>query len=680
MAWRWVLLVACMLLAVLPAWTQVTETPEPPSEIPRVTPDRVHPTWAGFQPEFHAYICPFPVPGDYNPSEIVCGYVLVPEDRSHAESRLIQLSVLVIKSTSENPELGAIMRLTGGPGGPSLGAGRVRAYQSPANRALREKADLVFFDQRGVGYSEGAFCRALPLPYQYGLPVTPEGFEVYEREVRRCFEEARARGVFVEGYTNWQNALDVRDIRRALGYETWNLFGVSYGTELAQGVMRVDTDGVHAVILDSVVPQGLAARDLDQITANGFRSALDAMTQMCRADPACAAEYEDLGARFLAAMAGFAEAPLILENVAPTAGQERIILDGRTIGDAVFQALYSHTVYGDLPALLHVLETRDVETLRTYVDVLGYPLDHAYGSGMSVTINCRGGFRQRVDAPPPPGPDGTALLAHIGSTNFARNCAAVFEASEDPTASPLVSEIPTLITTGAVDPITPPYYADLVLPGLANAQRLDFPHTGHGALLTHWDNCGRDTLIAFFSAPMAALDQTCPKSVSTPDFLVKLRHTKAPYHFARGLQAGRYPILTLTALGILATLVFVFPFTMLARRMDSTNSAEYGRARLLTAVGSALSIAGCTLAVGSVLATAASHQASLPVGVPASIGWAGWLGLAGCLLCFTALWRVWQTRSPDQRLGTRLAIGLGVLASAILLWFLFSIDAGPILL
>lgn len=684
MAWRGL---GMMLLAVLFASLTLAQEPaemrpEPAvtGQVPAITPDRIHPAWASFQPRFTEYVCPFPVPGKYDPDEIVCGYVLVPEDRTNAASRLIQLSVLVIKSTSEAPELGAVMRLTGGPGGPSLSGGRVSAYSSPANAELRAKADLVFFDQRGVGYSEGQFCRALPLPYQYGVPLRPDGYDAYRAARAQCFEEARQRGIFIEGYTNWQNALDVRDIRRALGYEQWNLFGVSYGTELAQGVMQVDPQGTRAVILDSVVPQGLATPDLNQLTANGFRSALNGLQAMCDADPACAKAYPDLDQRLIAAMAGYSEAPLVLEDISPTAGRDRLVLDGYVVGDAVFQALYSRRVFGDLPALLHVLETRDADTLKTYVDVLGYPLDHKYGSGMSVTINCRGGFREVASAPSPPGPDGSALLPFVGSTNFAQSCGEVFETSADPTVTRVQSDIPTLITTGSVDPITPAYYADLVEAGLTHSQRLDFPYTGHGDLLSHWDACGQTTLIAFFTDPMAELGTACPDSVSTPDFLVDMRFTKAPYHFALGLQGGRYPLVTLTALATLLALIITFPLTAIARSVDGRPGANYGRARLLTAFGAAFSLAGSALAISTVLGMATSHQASLPVAVPASIGWAGWLGLVGAVLSLFALWRTWQTRSPDQRLGTRLAMLAGALASLAVLWFLFSIDAGPFLL
>ena len=239
----------CLLAPLAAAQTD----PDLPA-LPILAPDRVHSNWADFQPEFTPYVCPFHAKApDYDPEEFRCGYVLVPEDRTKPDSRLIKLSVLSIKSTSDNPERRAVIRLTGGPGGPSLGAGRIFAYQGANAQAFREAADLIFFDQRGIGYSEGHFCRAVPRNFQFGVPIE-EGVERSKAAFETCLDEARARGIEVDGYTTWQNALDVRDIRIALGYEQWTLFGVSYGTSLGQSILQVDEDGVRAAILDSVVP------------------------------------------------------------------------------------------------------------------------------------------------------------------------------------------------------------------------------------------------------------------------------------------------------------------------------------------------------------------------------------------------------------------------------------------
>lgn len=645
-------------------------------------PDRVHPAWAAFEPEFRPHVCPFPATPGENPDEFRCGYVMVPEDRTDPGSRLIRLSVLKVASTSPDPYLGAIVRLDGGPGGPSLSAGRVTAYRRSENAPLRAAADLIFFDQRGVGYSEGHFCRAVTLPYQTGLPIDGGGQADFQAALERCFEEARAGGIAVEGYTNWQNALDVRDLRRALGYESWSLFGVSYGTELAQGVMRVDAAGVRAAVLDSPVPAGYATNNLDGMYAAGFRSALDAIDRMCAADPACAAAYPGLAQRFISAFAAYDETPLRLSRVNHRRARDgELLIDGDLAAGAIFQALYRASVYPSLPAMLHVLESRDEAALRAYVDVLGWPIDHTFGHGMSVTISCRGGFREDPGAPPPHGAPEPLLSQWMDTTQFWTGCEPLAGTAPDPTARPLVSDIPTLILTGEADPITPPYYADVMMPGLANAQRVGFPHTGHGALITHWDRCGRDLLMAYLTNPMTPLEASCAAETPAPDFLVKMRLTREPYRFGLKLQRQDYPWLTIGAGGLLALLLLAFPLGTLARQIDSRRSGDYGRARTLTWIGAGLSLAGAALALHTILFTAEAYPAALPVGVPASIGWAGWLALIGFVLCLAGLVQLARNWSgPSKTAGTRLAILFAALASGALLWFLFRIGAGPVVL
>ena len=51
-----------------------------------------------------------------------------------------------------------------------------------------------------------------------------------------------------------ESAADVEALREALGYEEWNLFGISYGTRLALTVLQRLSGGGASVILDSVFP------------------------------------------------------------------------------------------------------------------------------------------------------------------------------------------------------------------------------------------------------------------------------------------------------------------------------------------------------------------------------------------------------------------------------------------
>ncbi|MEM1372279.1 MAG: alpha/beta fold hydrolase, partial [Pseudomonadota bacterium] len=499
---------------------QLTAEPAAPIEA-------VHPVWDSFEPKFTPYICPFHAQAPtYDVDEFRCGYVLVPEDRTNPDSRLIQLSVLNIKSSSENPERRAVVRLTGGPGGESLSAGRILAYSAPQNKRFRDAADLIFFDQRGIGYSEPNFCRGIPLPYQYGLATAPSR-EAHIESNRQCMADARAKGIAIDAYSTWQNALDVKDIRKALGYEQWTLFGVSYGTELGQAILEVDEDGVRAAILDSVVPAEPVETGGWGAIAYGFRSALTSLNADCQADPACARDVGDMTERFIASIQAYEDDPLILDGMDEGSFEDgRLVFDGTLAAGAVFQALYPNVLYPDFPSLLKALETRDTAAMKAYADVLARPRNHTYGHGMQLIANCRGSVQvtdnqaAAVEAAEP------ILSQYSSFSQWDDICKSIYRIDPDPAVKKLVTDVPILVAAGTTDPITPPRFGQAIMPGLSNGQYVEFPHTGHGVLVSHFDGCGGDLWLAFLNDPMAPLDTTCIADIAAPKFLTRLIETK----------------------------------------------------------------------------------------------------------------------------------------------------------
>ena len=89
-------------------------------------------------------------------------------------------------------------------------------------------------------------------------------------------------GVDLAAYNSAENAADLADLRTALGIDGWNLYGVSYGSNLAMSELRDHPEGIRSVVLDScrspqqhrrdlvVGPGELLGRDL-----RGLRGATD---------------------------------------------------------------------------------------------------------------------------------------------------------------------------------------------------------------------------------------------------------------------------------------------------------------------------------------------------------------------------------------------------------------------
>ena len=120
-------------------------------------------------------ICPFKGDIDYDPGEIECGLLQVPENRENPNSRFIELHFIKLNSTwddeaeeDEDDESGLapgrrddpVLYLTGGPGA------HASYYVDRFNdHGIRKHRDMYILEQRGIGHSHD-FC------LKYGAPGT----------------------------------------------------------------------------------------------------------------------------------------------------------------------------------------------------------------------------------------------------------------------------------------------------------------------------------------------------------------------------------------------------------------------------------------------------------------------------------------------------------------------------
>lgn len=215
------------------------------------------------------------------------GFFEVPEDRRDPNSRKIRLSYVRFASTAAKPGP-PIVYLAGGPGG--LATRAAGGPRFPIFMALREVADVIAFDQRGTGLSNA-------IPERPASTRPPPAFTQAELTsyFREDFQSAWAdwtkAGVAMTGYNTEQNADDIDDLRRHLGAEKIDLWGISYGSHLALSVLKRHGDRVNRVALASLEGQ-------DQTVKRP--AAVDALLRqvdgLLAADPAVRAAIPDLPA------------------------------------------------------------------------------------------------------------------------------------------------------------------------------------------------------------------------------------------------------------------------------------------------------------------------------------------------------------------------------------------------
>lgn len=652
-------------------------------------------------------VCPFRAEIDYEPGQIECGFITVPENRSNRDSRLIRIHFVRIAATGDeegegDDEVGdaeageevrgdPIIYLTGGPGvGVTSYVSRLREHEVVKHR------DLYIIEQRGIGAS-GDLCPYFNETNRAALWTE----SVYEAEVeaaermRACFQTSAEAGIDLSGYNTIENARDVRALREALGFDQWNVWGISYGSHLGQMLLREDPEGVRAIVLDAIVPNDIG--DLMRI-GRWANLVLDNIVSTCEGAAVC----ENLEARFDSALEQAKAEPVIVETDQTELYPEgRVRFGGELLAFAPFSMMYEQDEHPAIPAVMDTLitavETRDM----TVYDLLasggagGPPSGMTLSLGMANAIRCNDGYyaaSARVaqsDLEENPRFQGL-IFTPEGAAYQAQVCVEEGLGPRNREAYELVqTDIPALIVNGGWDPVTPPPLARAIAPGYSNGRYIEVPYAGHGPTRS-MSECAGGVLTAFFDNPdPAALDASClEEGVERPEYL-DLFETNAIRR--AGIMAGDDPK-TLAGPGawagasLLALVIafFAYPMGWLARAIDrrpaSELAADTGGARWLAwfAGLSGLGFAG--------LMGLAGQQASevsmfaLLAGLAPSAGLASWLSVIAGLFGLGAIVQVWRARADQKgmRIGTLAGVTLTGFAAISLAVFAFVWDLAPV--
>lgn len=645
-------------------------------------------------------VCPFKGAIKYKPGEVSCGLLAVPENREKSRSRTIKLHFVKIAAkkpkdwdTNKNGEWtkrdDPIVYLTGGPG--AQVTGYVKRLKDHGVLSAR---DLYILEQRGIGYSSD-FCP------KYGL-FDPSGantadWEAYTRaqmaQAEACFAAAKAERIDLSAYNTIENARDVEALRRALGFDRWNVWGISYGSILGQAYLKQDPAGIRAVVLDAIVPITPGAHF--QRIGRHYQRDLDLLDAACGADPACARRYGDLQKRFKAAINKVKSQPIevaAIDKELFPAGKAWFFHD--LIAGAPFAALYEQDNYPTLPALIDAIVRRvEKDNYRalgalTAGGGMAGPGGFGVSQGMYNAIACNDGWvnylREAIEDDQRENPE---LASFFGDAALVDEQAAMCKrygmASRPPEQYAAVStDIPAVIANGQMDPITPPPLAQMIMPGFSRGTYVEFPFTGHGP--TRSVKCAGEFLTKFFDGPDAAVDRTCPESLKAPKFSGKLYRTDALLNLAAKfakdpkLIVGPALVLGLSSLGLVIAF-FVYTLAPIARLINRDDAPPTFGARPLAW---ATALAGSAAVGGLGAATAMTIDANEMLVLGGLLGWARWFVLLGLAAGLSGLGvMVLAARARLQRdlpIGVLLGLVLTGLAGLGLALFFIMNGMGPI--
>lgn len=449
--------------------------------------------------------CRYDVPASLGLNEgtgYACGDLIVWENRD-TQDRTIKVHYVKFESASASPN--ATIYLDGGPGGDGQNIIAYAAFLgAPFLDGLRVDGDFLVISQRGTARS---------IPYLDCQSFACEDFSS-DHDLSQ--------------YNTAANADDVDDLRAALGYEKLNLYGISYGSRLGLEVLRRHGDHVRAAVIEGLVPSSVA---WPAAVPASFYSALTGLNSSCAAAGACGTTFGDLVAKFSSGVASLNNAPLSISLQGTP-----FDLDGYTYAYLLFRVMYSKSSYTWLPLVISDVAARRTDRVESF---LAQVIDNMGGGdgisqGLYNSVVCGEIFN-------PPDPDAPATLnagvpADIvemfgGSWyELADRCESWPRGNlQAALAQPVASNVRTLVSSGRLDPITPPGFGDIAAATLSNRVVVIHESSGHGATLQ--STCGMTNLIEFLTDPTTPHDTSCAATISTT-YMMPSSFTAVPFSAA----------------------------------------------------------------------------------------------------------------------------------------------------
>ncbi|MCP4605405.1 MAG: alpha/beta fold hydrolase [Proteobacteria bacterium] len=403
--------------------------------------------------------CESDVEGETYPAE--CGVLLVPENRSKPDSRLIPLPVLRIPSSGSNPGE-PVFRLGGGPG--------VSNIFDSARAALLANHDYVRVGYRGADGATRLDCQGV------GAAITkprrifePEAKIQFEDALYSCLKGYEARGFDLDGYTILEVVRDLESARRELGYDRVNLHSGSYGTRLALLYAHLYPESINRSVLSGANPPGCMNWKPEIVDLK-----IGQYAKLCAQDSYCSSRTDDLSETIRTALRDMPDTwlgvPIDRDRVRVGLFNLLYQTDMAAMG---FDALFSATE-GDFAGVAALSLAYNF----LFKDALIWG-DSAMKSG---TADNRPQYAI-ADFNPPGSIMGTPM-SELGEAAYRALKRLKVQMIPENLQGPQTSDVPTLILSSDLDIATPLENSENeILPHLPNGTHVVLRHGGHQDLI-----------------------------------------------------------------------------------------------------------------------------------------------------------------------------------------------------
>ena len=398
-----------------------------------------------------------------------CATLVRPENPNLAGGRQIELFVARLPATTPNPKADAFTVIQGGPGGSSV---NLAIGLRNVIDLVRRKRDVLLIDQRGTGRSHTLRCAE-------GDPNSEFDVDLVTELTRSCLAEL-SKTSDLSHYTTSVATQDLEAVRAAAGYPQLSIYGVSYGTRVAQHYLRRFPEQTRLLVIDGVV-------DLDVNLAGSeialrSQTAFDNMAARCSINKTCKAQFGDIKDKFNRLQQRLKESPVTINTRHPRTGElletqlgeQDLLISARLMP-------YATETLSLLPLLIAQAYEGDYQLLAAQSLLNGEGVQELIALGMHNSVFCTED-EPYIDY---------ETQASAANTYFGTNMQDAMKATcaewprgaiDEDFRETFDSDKPVLILSGETDPITPPDNGERAANMFSNSLHLIMPAHGHGVL------------------------------------------------------------------------------------------------------------------------------------------------------------------------------------------------------
>jgi pimeloyl-ACP methyl ester carboxylesterase len=443
-----------------------------------------------------------------------CGRLVAPESWGAADGRDVVVPFVVFLAQSNNSSPGAapqaplpdpVIYINGGPGEPSqIDAESIDHWWGLlAGAGWARGRDVVVFDERGVGLSHpNLSCPEMIDIGDHlftGALGPKETRAAWAAAAARCHARLTGAGIRLDRYNTDAIVRDLAALVDGLGYRSWNLLAVSYGTRVALSFLRDHGAGTRSVVLDSVYPPEVRA--YEGAAANAAH-AMAGLIEHCAANASCNAANPHLAKSLQSVLRRAAAEGIVVPLHRPGAPVRLVTLDQAKLVEVLFYGFYRSDDLRLLPDAITALEHGKPGSLEPFVQAaLENYKSAAISHGLYLSVTCH-------DEYPFNDPQVTERSA-AASGDFREFALADLALAACPSwpvgvagageRLPVHSDVPVLMLSGDLDPVTPTLWSKQAITGLPRGTLFHFPGVGHGVLAS--TTCAQRLVERFFAQP-----------------------------------------------------------------------------------------------------------------------------------------------------------------------------------